>query len=446
MGTIMFYFLFPINALAALRKDLYNKATRVILKDLGWPGKVFDIIHRSLEGKLDYNYLTMSLRHHTVLKRPKYKADIKKGEVEEMIKKFGEFILGNVEDNREDRLFPADPFLYSTNPMSLGFGACGVMYALKKCGFENPPKAYTWFEKKLKDVNEWIYPPGLLTGTSGIAWALSELGYNDKSLKIMEITNKHKLLSKTHSLFYGAAGAGMTNLYLYLRTQLMKYLDVAITLGDKLLNVAKENKRGIYWENEGKVYIGYGYGQSGVALFLLRLYQLTGNRDYLVYGKKALEFDLSYGREIEDGTLSFPPSTDDTSTLDHYLEVGSAGIAKILLRFGIGERVKDIISDVYRKYSVFCGLLFGLSSFVDILTDAYIFSNNNHYLRMAKRPLTGIKQLYLLKLPEGYATPGDSLYRISCDYATGVAGVMRTLHRYITLDKADFTLDGVSEI
>lgn len=46
---------------------------------------------------------------------------------------------------------------------------------------------------------------------------------------------------------------------------------------------------------------------------------------------------------------------------------------------------------------------------------------------------------------DGLATPGDNLFRISCDYATGVAGVMRSLHRIITLDKADFFLDEIEK-
>ena len=41
------------------------------------------------------------------------------------------------------------------------------------------------------------------------------------------------------------------------------------------------------------------------------------------------------------------------------------------------------------------------------------------------------------------ATPGDNLFRISCDYGTGIAGVLRTLHRLTHLDEADFVLDGV---
>jgi hypothetical protein len=87
--------------------------------------------------------------------------------------------------------------------------------------------------------------------------------------------------------------------------------------------------------------------------------------------------------------------------------------------------------------------MYGLGSFVDVLTDAYLFSDDVKYLEMAKRPITGIRDLYLLERPEGWATPGDNLFRVSCDYATGVAGVMRALHRFTHQDKADFTLDEV---
>lgn len=445
LGVVMFYFLFPINAISDLRQDIYDKGLKGILRDLGWPQEVFNIINGLVKGKADYSDVIRSLSGWTTFKKPKIQECVTNSEICTMVERFGEFILNNIEDDREDRLFPADPFLYRTNPLSLGFGASGVMYALKKCDFEIPKRAYNWFEKKLKDVNGRKYPPGLLTGTSGIAWAIWELGYEDEALRMMEIANEHRLLASHHSLFYGAAGVGMTNLYLYLKTKDKKFLDCAVALGDQLLKTAKRNERGIYWEDdEGKAYLGYGYGQSGVALYLLKLYQLTGNEFYLLHGKQAVDFDLSYGIEQANGVFTFTGSTTDTSTFEPYLEAGSAGVIKVLLRYGMWDKIEGISDDLHRKYSVFCGLLFGLGSFVDVFTDMYIFSKNEKYLRMGKRPVAGIQQLYLLKTSQGLATPGDGLFRISCDYATGVAGVMRTLHRYRTLDQADFTLDEVS--
>ena len=65
------------------------------------------------------------------------------------------------------------------------------------------------------------------------------------------------------------------------------------------------------------------------------------------------------------------------------------------------------------------------------------------YLEMAKRPITGIRDLYLIEQAQGWATPGDNLFRVSCDYATGVAGVLRALHRFTHQEEADFTLDEI---
>ena len=234
----------------------------------------------------------------------------------------------------------------------------------------------------------------------------------------------------------------MANLYFYVRTRKSEYLALAGEIADSLLAVAQESPSGIYWESDKLVHLGYGYGQSGVALFFLRLFQISGREKFLAEGRRALDFDLSHGVEIENGVLSFPRGPSD-STLDPYLEEGSAGIARVAIRYGLWDKLEAIFLDVHRKYSGYAGLLYGLGSFVDVLTDAFLFSKETKFLEMAKRPIAGIRDLYLIKQPQGSATPGDGLFRISCDYATGVAGVMRALHRYTHLDEADFVLDEV---
>src|SRR6185369_7286899 len=103
---------------------------------------------------------------------------------------------------------------------------------------------------------------GLLTGSAGIAWGLSELGFEDRALELMRIANESALLKDHHSYLYGMAGIGMANLYFYLRTQKPEYLTVASDLADSLLSSARENDSGIYWENEELIHVGYGYGQS----------------------------------------------------------------------------------------------------------------------------------------------------------------------------------------
>lgn len=447
LGKLMFYSIFPLNALEKLRKDLYTNVLEIMLKDLGWPEKIHYVIEECLGRKKDCSFISKSLNlcKKSEFEKPKFhKYALDKGELTTIVKKLGEFILENINYGR-DRLFPADPFMYLTNPLSLGFGAIGVMYVLNKCGFEIPEKAFLWVEHKLREVDEKTYCPSLLTGISGIAWGLWELGYEEKALNLMKIANNHKLVKKHHSLYYGSAGVGLANLYFYFKTSKTEFLEIADEIGSFLLSTANRNKKGIYWKDDKSVWLGYGYGQSGVALFLLRLYQFTGKKKYLQQGEEAIKFDLSYGKKIEENVMSFPSSSDKKDiTLEHYVEIGTAGIVKVILRYR--KKVKtELINDIHRKYSIFCGLIFGLSSFIDTLIDAYIFLRKTKYLRMIERPLAGVKELYLLKTKEGLATPGDNLFRISCDYATGVAGVMRAIHRIIMHDKADFVLDEIEK-
>ena len=445
LAATMLYMMFPIGAFSALREDLFDKVLRILLADIGWSQtEVFDIINGLSKNEMTCARAAELLDKPARIFPPSYSVEAEAGSCEEVAQELGAFLLSAMRSGKKETLFPADPFMHQTNPLGLGFGGSGVLYALKKCGFEIPQRAYDWLEQQLDKAKLDDLPPGLLTGASGIAWSVSELGLEDRAAELMKAANQSALLNRHHSYLYGMAGVGMANLHMYVRTSRPEYLAAARDLAESLLGTAQENERGIFWEDENKLlHLGYGYGQSGVALFLLRLSQLTGDEKYKSEGRRALEFDLSYGEEREDGVLSFPRAPEDP-TLQPYLEEGSAGIARVAIRYGLLDRTEKILADAHRKYAGFAGLLYGLGSFVDILTDAYLFSNDEKYLEMAKRPIAGIRDIYLIKQPQGSATPGDGLFRISCDYATGVAGVLRAFHRHTHLDDADFVLDEVA--
>jgi class III lanthionine synthetase len=446
LAATMLYMMFPIGALSSLRGDLFDTVLRIILGDIGWSQtEVFNIISGLSKNEITCARACDLLDKPARILPPSYADDIDTDSCDRISQELGRFILANMRAGKKGSLFPADPFIHQTNSLSLGFGACGVLYALKKSGFEIPKYAYDWLEQELDNVKPEDLPPGILTGASGIAWSIWELGFEDRATEFMKMANQSALLKRHHSYLYGMAGAGMANLHLYVRTKRPEYLAMASDLAESLLETAQESDRGIYWESDKLIHLGYGYGQSGVALFFLRLFQLSGKEKLLSEGRRALEFDLSHGVKDENGVLSFPRVPSDP-TLEPYLEEGSAGIAKVAIRYGIWDQMEMILLDVHRKYAGFAGLLYGLGSFIDILTDAFLFSNNVKFLEMAKRPLSGIRDIYLIKQSHGSATPGDGLFRISCDYATGVAGVLRTLHRFTHLDEADFVLDEVISV
>lgn len=446
LSANMLYAMFPFVALSYLRDDLCDAVLPILLADLGWSDtEIFSIVKGLSANELSCKEAAEMLKKPVQLRPPAYSDELKPQFCAEMTQQLGEFLLESMCPKAKRSLFPADPFLHYTNPISLGFGACGVMYALKKCGFELPVAAYDWLDDALSKVQPDELPPGLLTGSAGIAWSTYELGLRDKAEAFMKMANESLLVRAHHSYYYGMAGIGLANLYFFLQTDRSEYLATALSLAQALLDSALENDRGIHWSTDNLISLGYGYGQSGVALFFLRLSQLTSKTDLFVTGRRALEFDLSYGVEIEDGIVSFTRSASDTTTFEHYIEEGSAGIAKVAMRYNIWDRTEMILADSHRKYVSFAGLLFGLAGFVDVFTDAFLLTNAPRFLELAKRPIAGLKDFFLIKQSRGFATPGDNLLRISCDYATGVAGVLRSLHRFSTFDPADFVLDEIEE-
>lgn len=444
VAAIMLYTMFPIAAMSSIKPDLYESVLSAIVEDVGWSsGNVFSVINGLSKGTITSERAIKLLEDPPSTFAPGYRDNVDLDWCSDIVRRFAGFLLTNMTPESREVLFPTDPFAYETNPLGLGFGACGTLYALSKCGFDVPKIARDWLEHRLDRLEPYRLAPGLLTGTSGMAWCLWELGMRDHAVALMENANQSSLLERNHSMLYGAAGIGMANLFLYSQTGYHKYLAKANEIADILLAGSREDERGIHWTHEENTWLGYGYGQSGAALFLLRVHQLSGRSDVLAAGKSALSFDLSHAVDHEPGAKSFF-STPDGNTLEPYVEVGSAGIAKVALRYGMLDEVEPVLRDAWRKYAVFPGLMFGLGGLIDVFTDAFAFSRNPKFLDMSRRPLAGIRDLYVIDYPEGAALPGDGLFRITCDYATGIAGTMRAIHRLTNLDESDFTLDDAS--
>lgn len=448
IGAIMMYSMFPIVAMAYVRDDLFSNVLPALVADIGWSNTPIQTVIQQLSGNAITCREAIALLQGPASFEKPYTAKQSAAILSpaEACRELAGFIISNYRLEEVYALFPVDPFAGHTNALSLGFGACGIVQSLRKCGFDVPEQALERYNREMAAVGPQALPPGFLTGTAGIAWASFGIGSADIGKRFMDYANGSALLRQHHSLYYGMAGVGMANLAAYRSTGEPHYLDVAIDLAKTLASTAIEDERGLHWEDEGGIRIGFGYGQSGVALFFLRLSQVLNVASWRAMGSKALDYDLSFGYELEPGSLTFACAPEEKNTYEHYIEQGSAGVAKVAIRYGLWDRLDRILTDLHRKYSGFPGLIYGLAGFVDVLVDAYLYSGDEKYLSMAERPLQGLADLYLFKEDSGYATPGENLFRISCDYATGTAGIMRTLHRRVTLSPDEFCLDEIDDL
>jgi hypothetical protein len=448
VGAIMMYSMFPIAALAFLREDVFERVLPVIVEDIGWSHTpVLAIIRQLVDGTMECAEAASMLEGDAApgvkMLRPANMAA--EAPIADLCRGLGRFIVSHWRADPAYTLFPIDPYGQLTNPAGFFLGSSGIVWALTQAGIDIPGDAMQRYRTELSSANPNALPSGLLTGTAGMAWALLEMGDLEQATRFLASANGKDLEQFHHSLYYGLAGLGLTNIVAYRRTNDDEYLRRATLIGEALERSARSDERGVYWEDSGGIRLGFGYGQSGVALFLLRLSQVSGEAKWRELGRRAVEFDLSHGLQLEPGITSFGGEPDHRGTLLPYIEQGSGGIAKVAMRYGLWDNLDSVISDVHRKYSGFPGLVFGLTGFLDVLTDAQRYSGDEKYGVMAKRPLQGLRDLYLFDTPQGLAAPGENLFRISCDYATGLAGMMYALDRHAHLRPDSLTLDWLDE-
>ena len=331
--------------------------------------------------------------------------------------------------HRTDRLIPAHPEVFRTNPLCVAYGACGVAIAMKRITGDCPQAMFDWIaERKLDESN---CGPGLYTGLAGIAWSMAGIGCRERAHEVFQLAVNHKSMGGSCDLFNGMSGVGLTALEMYRRTSRQEYLNLAQRFATEVVRRAKNDARGMYWlGTDGLTYSGLAYGASGVALFLLYLYKATGEERWLEAGRKALDFELATARNHEDERLVWSHEVEKPGPKMPYWEFGAAGIGTVILRYCLvcdspeyWDALWEITKSVCYKYTVFPGYFMGLAGIGQFLLDVALLVGDRAALQNVRRISDGLR---LVALPKdgGYAFTGETFGRLSGDFGTGAAGVL----------------------
>jgi serine/threonine protein kinase len=453
-GALISSSLMPINSLNVLKPGATAELLAEFRKEYSMPLEFIELLMQLLsparedrptagEARKRLQELAdgMERRNVTVI-RSDYQWE---GAPEMLVGEIASHIVSAGDTSRKDRLFPGDVRLFNTNPLSIAYGAGGVLYALKKCTGEAPAPFSSWLMDRLRSGAE--YPPGLYVGLSGIAWSLLELGCTEEAVDVYRRALRHSLIHDGVDVFYGMAGFGLAALKFFAITREKSFLDEAIHLAVQILARPSHNAKGTCWEDSGDIPLGYAHGASGIALFLLYLYYATGDRQFLQEGHNALAHDLSCGYQNEEGALSWPYTVARLDPILPYWRHGSSGVGSVALRYwhctgeiSYAEVLEKIYLDTDRKYAIFPGRFYGLSGIGDFLMDCHKFTGQDRFLNSARKIANGLR-LFAIRKKGQTAFPGDGLLRISCDYGTGSAGIMLFLHRLNTISGPDFLVD-----
>jgi tRNA A-37 threonylcarbamoyl transferase component Bud32 len=356
------------------------------------------------------------------------------------------YIVQSADTARTDRLFPACFRMFETNPLGLWYGATGTAAALHRIAGDVPGEILAWIDACGIDPD--AYPPGYTVGLSGVAWALLDLGRAERGARLLELCERHPRLAESCDLGIGLAGWGMACLRFFHATRDERHLVRARDAAAAILARADRDDAGRrFWRQADGVHIGMLRGGSGIALFLLHLGLLTADEHLVAAGRSALDFDLAQARPTPDGGVTFGYRTDFDHIVVPYWAYGSAGIGSVLiryLRFAGGDdllpQLDGIALDTERKYTVLAGKQYGLAGIGGFNLDAYAFTGRPRFLDAARLAFEGL-ELHALARETGTAFAGDFQSKISCDYATGSAGVAIFLDRLANGRGAELMLD-----
>ncbi len=451
-GAAMLSYIMPINPMMLLDPQAHARFLQSIAKDFGLPHELPRLINGLLEPKAALRpslaEAITTLETAEISSEPGYQApgDLEQ-ECEKTVQSIVQHILAVASYDRTDRLFPSDPKVFVTNPLSIAFGACGVAYAIKNITGDVPVSITEWMLRQKIEASS--YPPGLYFGIAGIAWVFKELGLDQRAEELMRSTWTHPALNESPDMFYGLAGWGLAQLKFFHNTGNEEYLEQAVRAGEQLTARAKEENGNCYWpQSNGAIMLGFAHGSSGISEFLLGLYQATKDEKFLELGKRALDFDIAAAVPNIEGALTWQVRRATGAPGAPYLRYGSAGVGLALVRYyrELGnprylEVLDKMFPDVNRKYGISPGRFIGLSGIGEFLLALQEVEPYRTRCSEALRRLISGILLFQVSTAKGAAFPGYELYRFSCDFATGSAGVALFLHQYLTGRRADFSLD-----
>ena len=201
--------------------------------------------------------------------------------------------------------------------------------------------------EKTKDLaigcNKWClsFDPqnnvkGLLNGHTGVAFSQLHLAnaLQDKTWLSPCHTHAnfllHSALGPQTEIFCGVAGDGLFLHHLWKTTQDEKYLKGAIQHGEWLIKHATYNEHGCLWPwhlKEEPTLFGFAHGNSGIAHFLLLLYETTQDPKWKTIVQSVIE-TLNKNATPDQGGFHWPriPNPDPNEILRCQWCNGSPGI------------------------------------------------------------------------------------------------------------------------
>ncbi|MEH0985766.1 class III lanthionine synthetase LanKC [Micromonospora sp. CPCC 205556] len=332
-------------------------------------------------------------------------------------------ITASATPHRHDRLFPGDIRQFSGADGGLGVahGAAGVLWALHAAGAPTDPEHTRWLIDRVAEPAPGSRL-GFYDGLHGVAYVLDRLGHRDEALRLLELCLDQPWTELGNDLTDGLSGIALNLAHFAGVTGERRYADAARRAVGLVVDRLGDVESVAEISGGRHPYAGLTRGGAGVALMLLRMYELDHDPALLDHAATALRQDLrrcvlrdAGHLEVNEGWRTMP-----------YLAEGSVGIGLVLdqyLRHRPDEDLRTTAAAIRRcadsPFYAQSGLFAGRAGIV-----AYLAERGEYD---AARQQARLLSWHALPYRDATAFPGDQLLRLSMDLATGTAGVLTAL-------------------
>lgn len=456
-GANLLAAMMPMNAMLPLDRDAALRFTRSMCGDMGYPAAFVHVVSALLgndAARRPSPVAAIATLRDALRAMPRddgplpFRVASPRSGIDAAADLFG-YIDAMASVARPDRFVPAGPEVFESHPWGVAHGAAGVLHAYLRGGRTPPPHLLDYVLDGARTARD--RGSSLMYGDAGIAWVLLDAGERDIALGLLRRPLDAAIRARP-GLHDGLAGWGLARLKAWYATGEAAFLDAAIDAGETLLHDAGHRAGGddaARWIARPAQPVGLAHGAAGVALFLLHLHAAAeGDARFLDAARAALAFDLAQRRDNPDGHPSWPKEVDGP-TLYPYLRHGTAGIVAVVARFHAttGEAryrdmTMDMQRDLMRRHAISPGMFEGLAGIGEALLDlARIFPHDAATYHAAAQDVAIGIEPFLVRRAAGLAVPGTELLRLSCDFATGNAGVAAFYDRLRRGAPASFLLD-----
>jgi lantibiotic modifying enzyme len=245
--------------------------------------------------------------------------------------KAGEWLKAVAVRTGDGLVWPVDPANPATVDESLYSGNPGVVLYFLEARSVTGEEEYLEYARgganHLLAEIEGIENNGLYTGLAGIGYVLAEVHkatgeekYREGALRCAELIRSHAVAAGggvewdgTTDIISGAAGTGLFLLWAAKELGDEAALETATAAGRRLMEVGIPAGGGTKWAMRAdfpRLMPNFSHGTAGVAYFLARLYEETGDRTFLEAALSGAEYLKSIANTEGGGCLIFHHEPD----------------------------------------------------------------------------------------------------------------------------------------